>query len=255
YPSEMQPTLRFQLLLMPLITAIAKIAIEPRVYGGQQTSMATQGGFALQIHYKTHFVCTGSLLSFRHALSSAHCFEGVPYDQLHVISGKPELQFLMYYHEKNKILKLRKHPDFKKTKFIADIAVFSVSFPIRTGDIGYAKLCSQPPAPGDIVTISGYGHSKKDDQSLHSADMPIISIDECIKLFERKLPPNVLCTAGYKKGKTLCTGDSGGALVNRGELCGVNTWTYKCGNNVLPDIFMSVFYYREFIEQTMKDFG
>lgn len=251
------------LLLFPLILRAAagpvdELVIQPRVFKGQKAKIPAEGIFAVQINYDKQLVCTGSLLSERHILTAAHCFDRTEYEggeSLYVVAGETKPKKLNYFQAKNKIYQLHIHPDYDKYAFVADIAVASVRIPIRTGRIRFAKLCTQPLVADDEATVFGYGTNENlsADNPLLYATMPVIGLDECSNLLEQQLPPNVICTAGYKQRQTVCRGDSGGPLVHNDEVCGINTWTYECGNSIKPDIFMSVFYYKDFIEKTMNE--
>lgn len=257
-------TLLLLFFLLPL-TAAGQAAdgnhIEPRVHKGQKVKLTDKGIFAVQIHYNGKLLCSGSLLSERHVLTSAHCLadaKNTPdaWDDIYVIAGQTKQIHLNSHEAKNRIYRLKIHPKYDKLAYKADIAVALVREPIRYGRIQYAKLCTRPLVAGDVVNVYGYGLNENlgsENNPLLSAKMSIIDLDECRELLVLQLPRNVLCTEGYKKRRTICRGDSGGPLMHNDELCGINTWTYECGNNIMPDIFMSVYHYRDFITQVMNE--
>ncbi|XP_023160462.2 trypsin-3 [Drosophila hydei] len=228
--------------------------IRPRIYGGQERTIEQLGGYAVQIYLGNRLICGGTLVSSRYIVTSAHCFASVSdYTQYHVVAGETETA--MYFpteDSKNSVLKLKIHPKYERTQFIADIAVVSLSIPYKKPNVNYLPLCSQKPAAGNVATVSGWGVSEYYHDTLRAMKVPLIDETECSRKMERTMPDNVICAAGYN-GRTLCHGDSGGPLVINGELCGISTWTSKCGNHDMPDVFMSVYYYRDFINKTIAD--
>ncbi|KAH8347167.1 hypothetical protein KR059_006085, partial [Drosophila kikkawai] len=234
--------------------------IQPRIYNGKSTANGNIGGFGVQIFYKTKLVCTGTLLTTRHLITAAHCFENMDQSEFHVVAGMTaEFNASSQSIRKNGMVEVRLHPAFKKKKFIADIAVVKTRFPLKGRSIGYAKLCQYPLYKVDTVTVAGWGTDGKSTEPgernyLRTMRIPIVEHKDCEKKLERKMPPNVLCAGAYNH-RTLCSGDSGGPLIWRGEVCGISTWTWKCGDNQKPDVFMSVRYYAKFIKSTIKEMG
>ncbi|XP_064550996.1 transmembrane protease serine 11D [Drosophila montana] len=243
----------FNLMLFARSEQAERELVRPRIYGGQEKTIEQLGGYAAQIYLGYRLVCGGGLLSARYVLSSAHCFEAAAYQKYHVIAGQTAPRnYFATESTKNLVLMLKIHPEYQKTKFVADIAVVAVSAPLWGPNVHYLPLCSAKPSVGNVATVSGWGNSEYSLQynPLRVMEVPLISDSECNQKMERQMPDNVLCAAGYN-GRTVCRGDSGGPLVINGELCGINTWTWECGNNEMPDVYMSAYFYRDFIKATM----
>ncbi|KAH8293583.1 hypothetical protein KR054_001728, partial [Drosophila jambulina] len=244
-------------LLTSTGTGAKAALIQPRIYGGQRTSNRAIGGVGVQIFYKTKLVCTGTLVTKRHLITAAHCFENMKQSDFSVIAGMSPEFTNHARSKKNGMLEVRLHPDFQKFKFIADIAVVKTQFPLKGPNIGYAKVCKYPLLNGNTVTVAGYGsagNNTGERYHLRSTNTTIVGHTQCEKKLGRKMPKNILCASRYDR-RTICNGDSGGPLLWRGQVCGIATWTWKCGDNQKPDVFMSVRHYAKFINDTIKIMG
>jgi len=233
--------------------------IQPRIYDGKETSNGLFGGMAVQVFYRTKLICTGTLLTDLHFLSAAHCFDRRTLDGYHVVGGiTKEFSGHNKNYKRNKLVAIRISPDFEREDFIGDVAVVKILFGLRSKYIGYATVCKSPLYPSDIVTVAGWGYSGKNHagarNTLRTMRVNIVEKDVCEKELGRSLPKNVMCAGGYN-GQTICQGDSGGPLMFRNQVCGISTWTYKCGNTLKPDIYMSVRYYAKFIIKAVRELG
>ncbi|XP_017015277.2 seminase [Drosophila takahashii] len=231
--------------------------IQPRIFKGKEITNGALGGMGVQLFYKTKLVCTGTLITERHFITAGHCFNNMTLSEFHVIGGQTrEFDRHKKLFHKNRLVGLRIHPDFDKESFIGDIAVAKIKYPLRSKYIGYAQVCKSPLYPSDVLTVAGWGSSGRtsDKSTLRSMRVAIVDKGVCERQLKLSLPENVICAGGYNS-RTLCAGDSGGPLMFRQQVCGVSTWTYKCGNNAKPDIFMSVRHYSKFVIKAVRDLG
>lgn len=232
----------------------------PRIYNGIKTTVESLGGVGIQLFNGRKLVCSATLLTPRHILTAAHCFENLNRSKFHVIGGKSaEFTWHGNNFNKNKLIRVQIHPKYAKMKFIADVAVAKTKYPLRSKYIGYAQLCRSVLHPRDKLIAAGWGfeggvwdESRK--KTFRSMKVGIVSKRDCERQLDRKMPPNIICAGAYNN-KTLCFGDSGGPLLLGRQVCGINTWTFKCGNNEKPDVYMGVRYYAKFIKRTINRMG
>lgn len=208
----------------------------------------TDRAFIVQIHYDNALVCTASLLSARLIITAAHCFpNNSPWWKFYVLTRAGS--------KSNNLIDDRQiHYKYSKHNFLADIAVARLRLPIKRAEVPYAKLCTKPLKIGATVTVSAFERHGNTFESnpLLSANLSIISFNKCNKLLDIALPSNTIC-AGGNTNNTICLGDSGGAMVYNGELCGIKSWAYDCENGVKPNILMSIAYYDIFIKKAIQE--
>lgn len=95
---------------------------------------------------------------------------------------------------------------------------------------------------------------------LQYLSMKTIGFKECLRRFakvdsqnhtdfESRLGQENICTAN-RKNEGLCDGDIGNGLVFQGELVGVASWNFGCGN-AFPDVYTKVFPYKNWVQIQM----
>lgn len=141
-------------------------------------------------------------------------------------------------------------------------------------DIAMLKLPADRPAKGENIrkiplfaekdltivgiqaTISGFGVTRTGNYSdnLQKAIVTIVPIERCEKLYLHTSEKN-LCAFGSGRGS--CHGDSGGPVtVNIDgirQLIGIIKGGLECGSENIPEIYVRVLPYKEWIEDVMAD--
>ena len=122
-----------------------------------------------------------------------------------------------------------------------------------------------------LLTFRSRGHDSdsSDDElpdALQKVDLPIVPRSVCRKVYDKVpgLQPDILdnmVCAGYfsddewENEEAPCGGDSGGPLVNKrtGIVVGITSWGLPgCGTDGAPNVFASVGYLRDFIDEHME---
>ncbi|XP_037732686.1 chymotrypsin-1 [Drosophila subpulchrella] len=231
---------------------------ETRVVGGVDSPT----GFApYQVSIMNTFgehVCGGSILNEEWILTAAHCMEW-PIQFLKIITGTldfthPGAEYLV---DKSKV-----HCSHDKPAYHNDIALIHTAKPIvfdaLTQPIRLASKGSLPKA-GDKLTLTGWGSTKtwgRYSTQLQKIDLSYIEHDTCESSVRNAnwLGEGHVCTFTHE-GEGSCHGDSGGPLVDANQtLVGVVNWGEACAIGY-PDVFASVAYYQDWIEEMMTDAG
>jgi secreted trypsin-like serine protease len=180
--------------------------------------------------------CAGTLVAPRWVLSAAHCFFPAPSSGSGMVQDAfPQNTTVFVDHKLISSSTLQAdfglpvsniliHPryDAESLDYDNDIVLLELSYPLAATPM--LELGTDPRG-GEMGKIVGWGVTEVglDGQpkalahlvdSLHEADVPIVSLDACEKAMGRNnITRNMLC-AGYKDGGVdSCVGDSGGPLM------------------------------------------
>lgn len=64
-----------------------------------------------------------------------------------------------------------------------------------------------------------------------------------------------ICTGSTPDGRSACSADSGGPLINETTIIGIVSWGYfLCGSPGAPTTFTQVSHFIDFIKEYVKDF-
>lgn len=110
------------------------------------------------------------------------------------------------------------------------------------------------------VTVSGWGavqFMNDAETALLHIDMQLVSENNCRKYYKARLLPGMICAGGG--GLDACSGDSGGPMVGRINRrltqIGVVSWGNRCGAKGYPGIYAQVSYFRDWIDDSLCQFG
>jgi len=156
-----------------------------------------------------------------------------------------------------KIKEIYVHPDYSDDtpSMKADICLMELEKPLKFND--YVRGISLPQRPysdepkGTNCTISGWGVSDSINMfgpnTLQKVILPIISDEECKKVYGSRMYESMICAGIPQGGKDACQGDSGGPMVCDGCLVGVTSWGDGCGEQGVPGIYTQTSYFLEWI--------
>lgn len=205
-----------------------------RVIGGTPVAWKASAGMhaKLTINGDTHFVCGGSLVTFRHVLTAAHCVSsgGVPYPptSYHVRLGGVDVDHGVV----RAVSSIAIHPEYAVGRAShADVAVLTLDREVGRAEVRAHHLRTvklnpdaSKPVPGSTAVMSGWGHASEEGgpivDKLLRVRLRVLSHAECLRVHgggglsrqaSAAAPPpqpvdeaEELCTGG--DGRRSCTG-------------------------------------------------
>nr|AYV99596.1 venom polypeptide [Dolopus genitalis] len=160
--------------------------------------------------------CGGSLISERFILTAGHCLIGASRVKVwlgaHDLSKETEEGRVEIHVQKEGIFV---YEGYDPRKFIHDIAIIKLPEAVKlTREIQIVRLADRSfNSANDIAIISGWGNNGNSQGSdiLRYAQLRILPDEVCKNFFTIFYHPTNICIAG--KGKSSCSGDSGGPAV------------------------------------------
>ncbi|EFN89215.1 chymotrypsin-1 isoform X3 [Harpegnathos saltator] len=247
-----------KLAILLVVAAIAKQTYgdEPEAIVGGDYAVLGQIKYIASLQTNGGHMCGGSLISDTHVLTAAHCVEGLhSVNDMTVVTGTINW---MISGQTHKIKCIRIHPKYNGDPMGAykyDIAVITLVKPIIiNANQAPIPLANMNYATGNYRgTVCGWGLINERWNipifRLRCVEMKILETAHCMK--EHTYPQTSkghMCTKA-EVDKAFCSGDSGGPLVANGQLCGIVSWSKRCGGDS-PDVYTSVYDYRDFIKES-----
>lgn len=202
--------------------------------------------------------CGGTLLSKIRALTAASCLKAnAPPSQYSIKAGsgsrtdsKPDQRVAF-----RNISRFIRHPEYKHSTFQNDIALLFWDTPLSYYSTVQPVFLPHPKYVipyGKLALTSGWGimieNGKKVlAERIQDLAIPLVNNTVCNRAHHGRVTPGMIC-AGYPEGgRSPCTGDTGGPLVDRirskSILLGVVSWGGDCGSSKAPSVFTNVQHY------------
>ncbi|XP_063541578.1 trypsin, alkaline A-like [Cydia strobilella] len=213
--------------------------------------------------------CAGVILTSRHVISCAHCYQysagtGLNYTLPKYWKIRVGSSFRSQGGVLHKVKTIIIHRDFNKYYYTNDIAVLVVSRPftfgpgVRQGTI--AKLGNEI-RRNSSCTVIGWGAAESTvmlSEQLRYATVYTVDHRLCVYRYNNimaKISDSMLC-AGHLDvgGIDGCFGDSGGPLLYKGVVVGLVSFGFACGHAYYPGVYTKTSSYTDWILQTIATY-
>ncbi|KAH8253261.1 hypothetical protein KR032_004548 [Drosophila birchii] len=227
--------------------------IQPRIVGGTTTSLSNVGGFVVNLRYDGTFYCGGSLVSSMYVVTAAHCLSGNQAGRITVQGGVSQLSQTGVVR---KVAKYWIHSGYSSSSLNWDVGVIRLQSALTGSGITTISLCTVQWNPGDYMRVSGwgvtrYGNSSPSNQ-LRTVQIQLIRKKVCQQAYRNRDTLTASTFCARSSGRDSCTGDSGGGVIYKSQLCGIVSWGLGCANAQYPGVYTSVHRVRSFITSCMK---
>lgn len=216
-----------------------------RIVGGNVADPGDWPFIAAVTDRRGNQFCGGSIVDSNSVVTAAHCVAGARPRDIHVITGRPDLD----RRDEGKEIQVSEitiHRQYRRNPFrgARDVAVVNLKAPAAASPVELATPADEATetSPGSELRVAGWGGTKRDggDPSDVLLDVSLFAIsdNECSTYFSFFRAEEELCAFGEEtngKYDDSCYGDSGGPLVADtasgpllvgivsygGELCGI----------------------------------
>ncbi len=251
--------------------AQGKISIQPKIVGGNQTSVLTwPSTVALLTHGSSDSLnsqfCGGTLVASRWVVTAAHCTRGKTAAQIDAVTGRSNMNTAI--GQRIQVQTITEHPSYNPSTFDSDLALLFLSSASTQPVLG---MVAQNDPQGLTVAGTqgitvGWGDllqgANLGSNTLQQVLVPIISTAQANAAgwYNGAVTANMFA-AGFAAGqKDSCQGDSGGPyMVPDGSggyaLAGAVSWGNGCAQAQQPGIYTRLSNFRTWIDSTMSGGG
>nr|XP_003465524.1 kallikrein-15 [Cavia porcellus]SFW93273.1 TPA: kallikrein E [Cavia porcellus] len=252
-----------QLLLTSSFLLIAAAQVSDKGLESEECAPHSQP-WQVALYERGRFNCGASLISPHWVLTAAHCRTSfmrahLGEHNLHKREGPEQLRLVSLAIP---------HPRYEARSHRHDVMLLRLARPARlTPQVRPVALPVHCPQPGEPCVVSGWGLVSGDKpgttgspesqvtvpDTLHCANISVISRAACDKDYPGRLMDTMVCAAAEGGGTDSCEGDSGGPLICGGALQGIVSWgDVPCDTTAKAGVYTKVCRYLQWIRETIR---
>ncbi|XP_055371990.1 trypsin alpha-3-like [Condylostylus longicornis] len=192
-------------------------------------------------------LCGGSIITQNAVLTAAHCTN---YSKKIIQTFK--VRAGSSYWARDGILvnveKIIQHYHFDSLTYENDIAILILSSILPFSKyISPISLATQLRPSGTYGSVMGWGLKNErgisPSQIFNIVDIPLIDLKQCQNIYyTSNLEKGVICAGYLSGGKDACNMDSGGPLIENGELIGIISLGVGCARPNRPGVYTDIVY-------------
>ncbi|XP_055371991.1 coagulation factor X-like [Condylostylus longicornis] len=203
--------------------------------------------------------CGGSILSQNIIITAAHCTYIITKSTIKLHKVRIGSSSSISGGELFNIDKIINHEYYNNLNIDNDVAILILKKIIKfSRKVNRISIASSNRPAGTRSLVSGWGYLDENtlipSPNLNYINVSIIEREKCNKAYEdfEPLTDSMICTGHIEGRKNACSVDSGGPLVEGGELIGIVSWGIGCGYKNRPVVYTNVFYMGEWIIDKMN---
>ncbi|KAL1492498.1 hypothetical protein ABEB36_010744 [Hypothenemus hampei] len=247
----------------------------PKVVGGVAAKLG-QFPWIVALGYRNRnipeqpkWLCGGSLITYNHVLTAAHCVHNRR-DLYLARLGELDL-----YDDNDgaqptdiEITNVKIHENYTPSKYINDIAIITLA---RSAEnlVGVSPIClpwendkNSQSYIGNNPFVAGWGSlffNGPSSSVLQVVSLPVVDNNQCVNAYARQstIDESILCAGHPSGGKDACKGDSGGPLMQGGVesnlkflnfyQIGVVSYGYRCAEAGYPGVYTRITHFLDWI--------
>jgi secreted trypsin-like serine protease len=244
----------FATLLLALTGTTARaVTLEPRVIGGEETTIERVPWQAL-VYVNKSDLCGGAIIASDWILTAAHCLSGGAGSSVEVFTGATSTMALRTSNQRA-VAATFIHPAYDSVSFDNDLALIRLAKPIefsssqQTIALPVGLDSAVWPTLGAVLAVSGWGATAEGGTSsviLKRADVSVLAAPgaPCGDYGSSFNAAMSICAGAVGGGVDACQGDSGGPLVSNANgtpvLAGLVSVGQGCGGAAFPGVYTRV---------------
>ncbi|KAG5672956.1 hypothetical protein PVAND_003043 [Polypedilum vanderplanki] len=241
----------FQFLFFFSLLLVSEAEKDKKIIDDTSTSIEKHS-YLVSILFNGKHICGGSLIKKNFVLTAAHCIPILHHSHYSIRYGSNKVNS---GGTVTKVTDITIHHNYNaSTPFDYDIAILKTSNPIEGVNVIPISIAVEEEYDIPFMLV-GWGALNSDETAsnqLLEANVKMINRKTCQKMYvNKKITDRMICAAA--NGKDACHGDSGRSVAHNGGLVGIVSWGRGCADQLYPDVYTNVAYFKDWIDGVLTD--